>query len=161
MYKFYTKLIIEYLKSNFEYKILIMDTFGQRLTLRRKAKGLTQQQLGDILGKSKSAIASYESDRIQPSNDDLVMMADVLQCTTDFLLRGASENNSEVSKTETSVSSALDWAKKVIEKQDMEIRFLKSIIVQAGLGKSKVSLKRSALRIKFIPLQKKFAINTP
>jgi transcriptional regulator with XRE-family HTH domain len=38
-------------------------TFGQRLTDMRKARGLTQVQLGEALGLDQTAVASYEIGR--------------------------------------------------------------------------------------------------
>ncbi len=38
-------------------------TFGQRLTDMRKARGLTQAQLGETLGLDQTAVASYELGR--------------------------------------------------------------------------------------------------
>lgn len=37
---------------------------GERIREARKAKGLTQAQLGDIVGLQKSAIAKYENGRV-------------------------------------------------------------------------------------------------
>lgn len=37
---------------------------GQKIKEARVAKGLTQQELGDIVGVQKSAIAKYESGRV-------------------------------------------------------------------------------------------------
>ena len=38
-------------------------TFGQRITDMRKARGLTQAQLGETLGLDQTAVASYEIGR--------------------------------------------------------------------------------------------------
>lgn len=38
-------------------------TFGQRITDMRKARGLTQAQLGEMLGLDQTAVASYEIGR--------------------------------------------------------------------------------------------------
>ena len=37
---------------------------GERIKKLRKEKGLTQQQLGEMLGVQKSAIAKYENGRV-------------------------------------------------------------------------------------------------
>jgi transcriptional regulator with XRE-family HTH domain len=41
-----------------------MSSFGSRLRERRKAVGLTQEQLGAAVGLQKSAVAKYENDKI-------------------------------------------------------------------------------------------------
>jgi transcriptional regulator with XRE-family HTH domain len=53
-----------------ECKIKILNQGGNKVELgrlikeARKAKGMTQQELGDIVGLQKSAIAKYESGRV-------------------------------------------------------------------------------------------------
>jgi transcriptional regulator with XRE-family HTH domain len=53
-----------------ECKIKILDLggisveLGQKIKEARKAKGMTQQELGDVVGLQKSAIAKYESGRV-------------------------------------------------------------------------------------------------
>ena len=38
---------------------------GERIKKLRKEKGLTQEQLGNLLGVKKSAIAKYENNRVE------------------------------------------------------------------------------------------------
>ena len=38
---------------------------GERIKKLRKEKGLTQEQLGKLLGVKKSAIAKYENNRVE------------------------------------------------------------------------------------------------
>ncbi len=45
------------------------DTFAQRLKAWRKEKGLTQAQLGELLGSSRSAIERYESANTPPPRE--------------------------------------------------------------------------------------------
>lgn len=63
-----------------------IDGFGLRLAQLRKARGLTQEQLGKRLGTSQRVIAYYEKDRAQPPGSMLVDLADALAVTTDELL---------------------------------------------------------------------------
>lgn len=66
-----------------------MDTFGKRLIELRKSKGLTQTDLADYFGKAgKATISSWETDKSNPSFDELIMLADFFKTTTDYLLRG-------------------------------------------------------------------------
>lgn len=52
---------------------------GLRIKTARIAKGMTQQELGDILGVQKSAIAKYESGRVvNIKRSTLKKIADVL-----------------------------------------------------------------------------------
>ena len=56
------------------------------LKKRRKEKGLTGEALGKLVNVQRAAISKYERGEIQPSQDILVNLARVLDCSTDFLL---------------------------------------------------------------------------
>jgi transcriptional regulator with XRE-family HTH domain len=61
--------------------------FGQRLLLARRARGLTQQQLGEQAGISWATIARIEQGRAsQMGTDALRGIAEVLGVSTDYLL---------------------------------------------------------------------------
>ena len=63
-----------------------MVNFGERLRQLRKARGLTQGQLADLLGGSKMMISSYESGTRFPPYPTLVKIANLYSVTTDYLL---------------------------------------------------------------------------
>ena len=63
-------------------------TFGQKITLARKAKQWTQTELGDAIGTSRDIIGKYERDEIKPSIEVAAKMADVLDSSLDYLVRG-------------------------------------------------------------------------
>ncbi|MFL6561231.1 MAG: helix-turn-helix transcriptional regulator [Bacillus sp. (in: firmicutes)] len=46
----------------------------------RKARGLTQTQLGDRIGKSKSTISGWENKRNVMELDNAMNLADILGC---------------------------------------------------------------------------------
>lgn len=56
------------------------------LALLRKEKGLTQQQVADILGIKRSSYAQYETGNRQPDYSILQALADYYDCTVDYLL---------------------------------------------------------------------------
>lgn len=58
----------------------------KNLKTARINKGLTQEELGIKVNVQKSAISKYERGDIQPSQEVLVKMADVLDVTVDYLL---------------------------------------------------------------------------
>ena len=60
--------------------------FKDRLKMLRKERRLTQVKLGEMLNYGYTAIANYESTRNEPSFDDLIKLADLLDVTTDELL---------------------------------------------------------------------------
>ena len=66
--------------------LLKTDTFGSRLRILRKEKGLHQSELGEKFGLSPSAIGSYERDLREPSYNHLIAFADYFQVSIDYLL---------------------------------------------------------------------------
>lgn len=77
-----------------------MATFGENLKRIRKSKGLTQAELGELIGQtqaciskwendertprasaSRNAIARYESDAMLPKYVNLVAISEVLGCS--------------------------------------------------------------------------------
>ena len=58
----------------------------EQLQLLRKKKGLTQEDISDILGVKLSTYQKYERDAISPSYDTLNKIADFYDVTTDYLL---------------------------------------------------------------------------
>lgn len=71
--------------------------FGERLILLRKEKGITQSELGEQLDVVKSTISLYEAERVEPSMETLIKLADYFGVTTDYLLgRSNKKNDSSV-----------------------------------------------------------------
>lgn len=54
-------------------------SLGKRIAAARVARGWSQAALADAVGKSKSAIWSWESDRTEPTRADVVRIASRLQ----------------------------------------------------------------------------------
>lgn len=63
-----------------------MVDFGNTLKKLRLQEGLTQQQLADRLGLTKSVISYYELQERYPSPEVLIKLASVFHVSTDFLL---------------------------------------------------------------------------
>ncbi|SCY62767.1 helix-turn-helix domain-containing protein [Butyrivibrio sp. INlla14] len=63
-------------------------TIGQRIRAARKRAGLTQEQLAEKLLIEKSAVSHYENDKREPSLTTLILMSDVLNVSTDYILKG-------------------------------------------------------------------------
>lgn len=52
----------------------------------RKAKGIKQKELAKELQISQSAISDYENGKLEPSIENLIKMANLLDCTVDKLI---------------------------------------------------------------------------
>ncbi|MDQ0108949.1 transcriptional regulator with XRE-family HTH domain [Chitinophaga terrae (ex Kim and Jung 2007)] len=71
-------------------------SFGERLTLSRKRRKLTQGELGKAVGTTGDMIGKYEREVITPTIEVAGRMAEVLNVSLDFLIRninGESDNS--------------------------------------------------------------------
>ena len=64
----------------------IMVDFGERLKKLRLQEKLTQQQLADRLGITKSVVSYYELQERYPSPEILIKLASIFHVSTDYLL---------------------------------------------------------------------------
>jgi transcriptional regulator with XRE-family HTH domain len=60
--------------------------FGSVLRNIRQEKGLSQSELGSLVGISKAVISKYENAISYPSYDILIRMAKTFNVSTDYLL---------------------------------------------------------------------------
>ena len=63
-------------------------SFPENLKNARKSKGLTQQQLADLLRLNRSAIAHYEKGTSMPHARNIQKLCDTLELTFDELFNG-------------------------------------------------------------------------
>lgn len=63
-----------------------MVDFGNRLKTLRIQNNMTQFQLSQKLGLTKSVISAYENGLRMPSYDVLIAISNIFRVTTDFLL---------------------------------------------------------------------------
>lgn len=68
-----------------------MNTIGSRIAQKRKALGLTQEALASQLGISSQAVSKWENDISAPDIGLLPALAKALNCTTDELLSGKTD----------------------------------------------------------------------
>ncbi|WP_151764499.1 LexA family protein [Acinetobacter soli] len=65
-----------------------METLGSRLKSLRKEKKLTQQQLADAVGVSKTSVIYWEKDENTPKHESLVLLSKALTTSPEWLLNG-------------------------------------------------------------------------
>lgn len=63
-------------------------TFAQRLRKTRKEKGFSQEQLAERLEVSRQAVSKWESELAYPEAEKLIALSQVLEVSTDYLLKG-------------------------------------------------------------------------
>lgn len=59
---------------------------GNRVKEARKSKGLSQQELGDMLGVSKVSVCGYETGTRIPTLENFLQLIEILDLTPDYLL---------------------------------------------------------------------------
>lgn len=60
--------------------------FKENLKKLRKEKGISQEQLGEIVGVSRSAIAGYEQGWVNPSQKVLIKLSELFNVSIDFIM---------------------------------------------------------------------------
>ena len=63
-----------------------MVDFGDRVRQLRKAKGLTQSQVAELVGGTKMMISSYEQGMRFPPYPTLIKLAKLYGVSTDYML---------------------------------------------------------------------------
>lgn len=63
-----------------------MKVFAERLTELRKQYKYTQRQMADILGISQPSYIRYENDTSEPTQENLVKLADAFDVSVHYLL---------------------------------------------------------------------------
>jgi transcriptional regulator with XRE-family HTH domain len=76
-------------KSKFKLKPLNIsdETIGQRIARIRKAKDLTQKELAQKIGITRSRLSKYEIDRIHLLDEIIIRFAIALDVSSDEILR--------------------------------------------------------------------------
>ena len=79
-------------------------TTGEKISVLRKKKGLTQEQLSEILKVSRQSVSRWEMDVAFPETEKLIKLSRLLECSIDFLLNEEIQDDESVKLT-VSVSS--------------------------------------------------------
>jgi transcriptional regulator with XRE-family HTH domain len=61
---------------------------ADRIQALRKQHGMSQEQLADAVGVSRQAVSKWESEQASPDLDKVVIMSDLFDVTTDYILKG-------------------------------------------------------------------------
>jgi len=73
------------------------ETLADRIQTLRKQAGLTQVELADKIGVSKSQFIRYESKNVQPPANIINKLADALGTSVDFLISGDKNEKAKAS----------------------------------------------------------------
>ncbi|PLZ01758.1 transcriptional regulator [Burkholderia sp. WAC0059] len=64
----------------------LVRTVGRALSVRRKARGLTQEQLSEAAGLTQASLSHIERGIVAPSLERLAQLAELLDCSLGELL---------------------------------------------------------------------------
>ena len=62
-----------------------MTIFTERLKELRKKKGLKQQEIAELLGVKRNTYSDWENGKTEPSFENLIKLADLLEVSLDWL----------------------------------------------------------------------------
>ena len=72
---------------------------ADRIQYLRKQRGLSQEELADKIGVSRQAVSKWESEQSTPDLDKIIVMSDLFEVTTDYLLKGIEPVSTTSKKT--------------------------------------------------------------
>lgn len=61
---------------------------ADRILHLRKQKGFSQEELADRVGVSRQAVSKWESDQSTPDVEKIIIMSEIFEVTTDYILKG-------------------------------------------------------------------------
>jgi transcriptional regulator with XRE-family HTH domain len=109
--------------------------FNERVTLVREKKGLTRVELGNLIGVSNNMIGKYERGETTPPLEIATKIAEVLDCSLDYLV-GLAEENTE--KSQDSIPGRLKPALTKLEQLSPADRTLILSVMDAFIAKAKL-----------------------
>ena len=63
-------------------------TMADRIQYLRKTKGLSQEELADQVGVSRQSVSKWESEQSSPDLEKIIIMSELFEVTTDYILKG-------------------------------------------------------------------------
>lgn len=79
---------------------------SERITRLRKARGITQEELAEVIGVSRQAVSKWESEQSAPDLDKIVALSEYFGVTTDYILKGVEVSPPEPSTGEKKENAA-------------------------------------------------------
>jgi len=96
--------------------------FEERLRKLRTNLGITQKELADKIGVSRTTIGGYETKGKEPSYNTLIKIAKTLNCSLDFLLGYAEEESSNNGVQQISPKLKASY-EKLSKREDLQLLF--------------------------------------
>jgi transcriptional regulator with XRE-family HTH domain len=96
---------------------------GAAIAVRRKAKGLTQAQVAEMMGVEKETISRIETGVISPTLNRLRQIAEILDCSLSDLFRS---DSTAVSDQAESISDMIHSLPE--DEREMVVRFVAEVV---------------------------------
>ena len=107
---------------------------GRFIAENRKAKGMKQKELAEILGVSDKTVSRWENGNYMPDLSMLQPLSECLDITLNELLSGEKiERNEIAEKAEDSIANTLEYSQQRIQKSKRKI-YVRIIITILGLA---------------------------
>ena len=88
-------------------------TFGENLVNLRKGKGVSQEQLAEVLGLARQTISKWELNQSTPDLQYIIKLSEFFQVSTDYLLKGEAEKSGDTYNKGESVKAENDEIKRM------------------------------------------------
>lgn len=87
-------------------------SLGERMKEQRKACGMSQEKVAELVGVSRQAVTKWEAERSAPSTENLFKLAEIFGTTVDILLASEEqEKNSPAEQIWRRSGRSRIWAK--------------------------------------------------
>lgn len=102
-----------------------MGIIGERIRRLRREKDISQEQLGKMLNVGKTTISNYETGYSSPDNETLKKLAEIFDCTTDYLLGLSNIRNpaDEIAEAVKDDPELADFWNVLREREDLKLLF--------------------------------------
>lgn len=91
---------------------------GLRIAVLRRSYGWSQKELAQKLGVCASTIGMYEQGRREPAVDVLVRLSSLFGVTTDYLLTGKTQDQTEAKVVDAALAKTIEEADERLVKRD-------------------------------------------
>lgn len=86
---------------------------GQRIQVRRKQRGYTQEQLADLMNVSIQMVSNLERGNKAIRIDNLIKLSEILEVSTDYILTGK-ETADDIETLNTRIAQLSERDRKMI-----------------------------------------------
>lgn len=78
-------------------------TIADRIRALRKQKGFSQEEFAEKVGVSRQAVSKWESEQSTPELEKIIMMSELFEVSTDYILKGTQPVSTGSGKEEKSL----------------------------------------------------------